>query len=108
MEFILRRAAYAVPPQDGSVVNKSEPQLRLQIKVLPSSRSHRGMENIGHMERYSQGHIRLDQIQHLQRDPTCCEGVNYLDHTLHVNVLEVRGGKNQKPLNKAHEHQPLI
>lgn len=41
LELSLWGAADAVLPEDCSVVDKRQPQLRLQVKVLPAARSHR-------------------------------------------------------------------
>lgn len=41
LELSLWGAADAILPQDRGVVDKGQPQLRLQVKVLPPARSHR-------------------------------------------------------------------
>lgn len=40
LELGLRGAADAVLPEDRSVVDKGQPQLGLQVKVLPAACSH--------------------------------------------------------------------
>lgn len=65
LELGLRRAADAVPPQDGGVVHKSQPQLGLEVKMLPAAGPHGRVEHVGHVERHPQRHVGLDQVQYL-------------------------------------------
>lgn len=65
LEFSFRRAADAVLPQNGRIINEGELKLRLQVKVLPASDSDRGVENVGHKQRNPQSDEGLDQVQHL-------------------------------------------
>ncbi|KAG7258339.1 hypothetical protein CRUP_003300, partial [Coryphaenoides rupestris] len=56
LELGLRWAPDAVPPEDGRVVDEGEPQLRLQVKVLPAAAAHRRVEDVGDV----QGHPQRD------------------------------------------------
>lgn len=49
LQLCLWGAADAILPQDGSVVHECEPQLGLQVKVLPVAGTHRRMEHIGYV-----------------------------------------------------------
>lgn len=66
LQFGLRGAADAVLPENGSVVHESEPQLWLQVEVLPATGSHGRVEHVRHVQRHAQGHVGLDQVKHLQ------------------------------------------
>lgn len=65
LKFGLRGAADTVLPENGSVIYESKAQLWLQVKVLPATGSHGGVEHIWHIKRHTQGHIGLDQVKHL-------------------------------------------
>ena len=65
LELCLRWAADAVLPQDGRVVDEGEPQLGLQVEVLPAPGAHGRVEDVGHVQRHPQGHVGLHQVQHL-------------------------------------------
>lgn len=67
MKFSFWGAANPVLPQNSCIIHKGEFELRLQVKVLPASDSHRGVEDIGHKQRYPQGDIGLDQVQDLKK-----------------------------------------
>lgn len=58
-------AANAILPENGCVIHKGELELRLQVKVLPASNSHRGVEDVGHKERNTHSDVGLDQVQDL-------------------------------------------
>lgn len=78
MQLGLRWAADAFLPQDGSVIHKGELELRLQVKVLPSTHSHRRVEDVGHKERDTEGDVGLDQIQNLHfRKKNNCHRVSH-------------------------------
>lgn len=67
LQLGLRWAADTVLPQNSRVVHECEPQLRLQVKVLPAAHSHRGVEHVGHVERNAQRHVGLHQVENLDR-----------------------------------------
>lgn len=73
LELSLRGAADAVLPEDRSVVDKGQPQLGLEVKVLPAACSHRWVEHVGNIKGHPQGHEGLDQVQYLQarRESQC-------------------------------------
>lgn len=68
LELCLRWAPDAVLPQDGSVIHKSQPELRLQVKVLPTSYAHRRVENIGDVQGDPQCDIGLYEVENLQKE----------------------------------------
>ncbi len=67
LQFSLRWTTNSIPPQDGSIINKSETQLRLQVKVLPTTSADWRVEHVRHVQGHTQGHVRLHQVQHLHR-----------------------------------------
>ena len=66
LELRLRRAADTVLPQDGGVVHERELEFRLQVKVLPASHGHGRVEDVGDVQRHTQRHVGLHQVQHLR------------------------------------------
>ena len=66
LQFCLWRAADALLPQDGGVVDEGELELGLQVKVLPAAHGHGGVEHVGDKEGHAQGDVGLHQVQHLE------------------------------------------
>lgn len=54
-------------PQDGSVVHECEPELGLQVEMLPASHAHGGVEHVGNIQRNSKGHVGLHEVEDLKQ-----------------------------------------
>lgn len=65
LELCFRWAADPILPQDGSVIHKSQPELGLQVEMLPAPDAHRRVENVRDVQRDSQRDIGLHQVENL-------------------------------------------
>ena len=71
LELRLRRASDTVLPQDGGVIHERELEFRLQVEVLPATHGHGRVEDVGDVQRHTQSHVGLHQVQHLREGHGC-------------------------------------